>query len=290
VSALVTYIGRTLIREVAGYVKSKNMKVCYNDTDSVFIVLGNENQETGLKLQDELNKHIKEFCLEKWNISFERNLLELKFEKLFRSMLVDTKKRYAGYLIWKKGKVRDEINITGIQARRSDSSLQVQYLQPKIIELILKDKTVGEIEKVIFEELNKIRNCIDYEYISLPVRLGKEKYANDIPKARGVEYAKEFLNLHLMVGMKPLLVYIKHGKEDALCFEHNKQLKGKEIKINIEKMCERNIFLPLQSILEIWKGEDYFNGLKLKIINILKGQRDLGDWSQTKSNEITPFH
>ena len=279
VSALITFIGRTMIREMARYVEGKGMKVCYNDTDSLFVVMNTEDGNKGIELQDELNTYIKDFCKAKWNVDPEKNLLKLKFEKFYKSILVDAKKRYAGWLVWKKGKVRDEINITGIQARRSDCSQQVQYLQPKLLELILKGRPVEEVEKLIFEEVDKIKKCENYEYIALPVKLGKEKYQNDLPKTRGIEYAKKFLGLYFAVGQKPLLIYISHGNEDALCFDANNQLVGKEITLNMEKMAERNIFLPLQSILENWRGEAYFKELKGKVLNTLSGQTNLGDYN-----------
>jgi len=286
VSSLVTYVGRTMIREMAKYAESKKMKVCYNDTDSVFIILGSYESEVGKKLESELNEHILKFCKEKWNIDFDKNLLKLKFEKLYKTLLVDTKKRYAGHLIWKKEKVRDEIQVSGIQAKRSDVSLQTQSLQLKVLELILKSQSQKEVEKLIFEEIEKVQKCKDYEYVAFPVRLGKDKYENNLPKVRGVEYAKKFLNLYLLVGMKPLLIYIKHGSEDSLCFEHNGQLKDKEIKVDVEKMIDRNILKPLESILSIWKGEKYFNVLKTKIKFQLNGQRDLWNFNEVATKEI----
>ena len=44
--------------------------------------------------------------------------------------------------------IADEIHITGIQARRSDVSSQTQYLQSKIIELILKGKPPKSISSM----------------------------------------------------------------------------------------------------------------------------------------------
>jgi DNA polymerase elongation subunit (family B) len=260
---------------MASFAKTKNMKVAYNDTDSIFIVLNSEEAKVGEELEKELNQHIKEYCKEKWNIDFEANLLKLKFEKLYKSLLVDTKKRYAGHLIWKKGKVRNEIQIVGLQARRADVSLQTQYLQPKVIELILKGADEKEVEKIIFEEIEKVKKILDYEYISIPVKLGKDKYENNLPKTRGVAYAKKFLDLHLMVGMKPLLIYIKQDNEDALCFEHNRQLENKKIFVDVERMIDRNILTPLDSILTIWKSGDYTTKLKEKLKNERVGQKNL---------------
>ena len=80
--------------------KENGKEVCYDDTDSIFITMGSESVEDGFKLENELNLHIKKFCFEKWGIPPEKNLLELNFEKLFRSLLVDTKKRYSGWTIY----------------------------------------------------------------------------------------------------------------------------------------------------------------------------------------------
>jgi DNA polymerase I len=205
----------------------------------------------------------------------EENMLSLKFEKLYQSLMVDTKKRYSGWLKWKKGKEKDDIQIVGIQARRSDSSLQVHYLQPAVLGMILRGSSVADVEELIFKEIDKIKNPTDYEYLAIPVRLGKSKYQNDIPKQRAVNYAKQFLGLNFLVGMKPLLIYIDNKDSDCICFEVNSQLENKEIKLNVKKMVERNIFLPLESILTIWRGEEYWEKLKLRILNLLNGQKEL---------------
>jgi DNA polymerase elongation subunit (family B) len=141
--------------------------------------------------------------------------------------------------------------------------------------MILRGSSLAEVEELIFKEIDKIKSPTDYEYLALPVRIGKIKYEADLPKMRGLEYAKKLLGVFFKPGMKILMLYIVEADSDALCFERNSDLVDKGVKIDKEKMIERNILLPLSSILEIWKGEKYVDELKSKIKNNLTGQQTL---------------
>lgn len=274
-ASLITYFGRRMIKEVSSYLEKKGLEVVYNDTDSCYVKMKEGTIEEGKELEKELNQHILDFVKDTWNISQEKNFLSLKFEKMFKSLLVDKKKRYANICCWKKGKKMDKLSITGFNAKRSDCSDMVEYLQTEILEMVLRGKKEMEIEKLIFTEIDKIKNCEDYSYIGVPVRLGKEKYLTNIPKARAAEYSKKYLGLTFLVGQKPLLIYLKHKDSDCILFEDNEQLKDKEIILDVEKMVDRNIFLTLGDILIIWKGESYWENLKSKILNYLRGQKTL---------------
>jgi DNA polymerase I len=274
VASTITHIGRTMIREMIDYSSKKGLNVIYTDTDSVYIQMNSEDVEKSKEYESELNQHILDYCKEKWNIQPEKNYLKIKFEKISRSVLIKSKKTYACHVLWKKGKVRDDISITGMQAKRSDSAEQVQYLQPKVIELILRGGSNTEIEKLIFEEIEKIKHCDNYEYISVPTNFGKSKYENNLPKTRGADFAKKLLNLSITPGQKVYLLYTKM-ESDALCFESNVDLKDVQIKVDIEKMIERNILNALEDILTIWIDERYYANLKIKILLQLKGQQQL---------------
>jgi len=275
VASTITFIGRTMIREVTRFCESKNLSVVYNDTDSMYILMNTEDVQISMNLEKEINQHIFDYCKERWNVDPQNNYLKIKFEKISRCVLIKGKKTYACHVMWKKGKVRDDITIAGLQAKRSDSSAQVEYLQPKVIDSILKEGDINEVEKLIWREIDKIKKGKNnYEYISIPTNFGKSHYESNLPKVRGQAFAKKYLNLTIHNGEKVLLLYTKM-EEDCLCFTSNIDLENKEIKIDVEKMVERNITNPLEDIIVLWKGQVYWDNLKTKIKQALIGQKQL---------------
>ncbi len=114
------------------------VEVLYADTDSVFL-------KTNIKDLDEAKKEgskIAKFVSDKLP-----GYLELEFEKIYKTFLILTKKRYAGWEFEPSGDGWvDKIEMKGIETIRRDWCTLVSETMEEVIKIILKE---GDIQKAI---------------------------------------------------------------------------------------------------------------------------------------------
>lgn len=153
VASSVTACGRHLIQKVRDSVEQNyKYKVIYGDTDSIMIKTDIEDLEEGYKkgreVTEELNKELS-------------GVLEMEFEKIFKSLLILTKKRYAAWRFVRDGDVWSEkIEMKGIETVRRDWCELVSETMNKTIEVLLKQgdiKTSVEYFRNVMRELEEMR-------------------------------------------------------------------------------------------------------------------------------------
>lgn len=119
----ITGTGQWILRTTADYLKSLSYEVIYGDTDSVFVLLKQEEHrdpgEAGKELAERVNNYISEKLFNDFNVESK---LEIEFEKHYRKFFLPAmrsstegaRKRYAGLLD------DDTIEFKGLEAVRSD--------------------------------------------------------------------------------------------------------------------------------------------------------------------------
>ncbi|MBI4181510.1 MAG: DNA polymerase elongation subunit, partial [Candidatus Aenigmarchaeota archaeon] len=135
----VTSYGREIIRKTADTIQTKHgYRVVYGDTDSVFVVIPEEDMEQlaakGADLAKTLSKELP-------------GIMELEFEKVFKRFLPLTKKRYAAWRFVqaeKDGKLawEEEIETKGIETVRRDWCDLVSDTIGDVIDLVLKKNDI----------------------------------------------------------------------------------------------------------------------------------------------------
>ena len=253
----ITAIGRELLGQTIKIIEKEGHKVIQGDTDSTYIKLNEKFKTLGEILKEAkrllslLNNQYNKWCRERGAIN---STINIKFEKVYKRFLTGTKKRWAGYLLWREGKLDQGIDIAGFNVRRSDSSNFTRNFQKEILEKILKGVSKQYILDYINQEVKKIKKGeYDYEYIGIPTKLNKpiSNYVTNLPVCRGVKWSNKNLGTYFKEGDKFLMVWCK-GNPDVICFEYNNQLKQIDInnKIDIDRMIKRNIIMPLETIFE----------------------------------------
>ncbi len=153
VASSVTACGRYLIQKVRDSVESNyKYKVIYGDTDSIMIKTDIEDLDEGLKkgreITEKLNKELS-------------GVLEMEFEKMFKSFLILTKKRYAAWRFERDGDTWNEkIEMKGIETVRRDWCELVSETMNRTIEVLLKKgdvKTSVEYFRTIMKELEEMK-------------------------------------------------------------------------------------------------------------------------------------
>lgn len=269
----ITSIGRELIQQTSKIIEAEGHKVIQVDTDSNYIELTkkfrtlDEILHEAERLVKLLNEFYNKWCLEHHAIN---PTINIKFEKVYKRFLTVTKKRWAGYLLWREGKTENGIDIAGLTTRRSDCSNFTKAFQKQFLNMLLKEGNKEDVIKYIKSELKKFKDFhYDFEYIGIPVKLNKPvfEYVTNIPVVRGVNWSNEHLKTTFKEGDKFLMLYC-NGVQDIICYEFNQQLIDLDMKtrMNMDKMVQRSIIMPLKSI---------FTAVNWDLDSILTNQQSL---------------
>ncbi|MFH1105814.1 MAG: DNA-directed DNA polymerase [Candidatus Aenigmatarchaeota archaeon] len=177
VASSVTACGRHLIQKVRDSVeRNYKYKVIYGDTDSIMIKTDIEDLEEGLKrgreITEELNKELS-------------GVLEMEFEKMFKSFLILTKKRYAAWRFERDGDTWNEkIEMKGIETVRRDWCELVSETMNRTIDVLLKKgdvKTSVEYFRSVMKDLEEMKIPLQKLVITKSVSKNPSSYVGMQP-------------------------------------------------------------------------------------------------------------
>jgi len=142
----ITKRGHEIIQESATFIGQQGYTVIYGDTDSVFVHLGDEIEESqathiGQQLAQQLNQHWQHTLQQRFDI---HSCLEIEFETHYLRFLMPTirgsdagsKKRYAG-LIRKNNEL--SMVFKGLETVRSDWTALAKHFQQELFRRIFYD-------------------------------------------------------------------------------------------------------------------------------------------------------
>ena len=260
IGAAVTSVGRAIIEHTRRVIEQQGYKVIYGDTDSCMVQLPPLDQEKTIELaltiEKRLNESYQEFA--KTELNADTHFFSIKFEKIYaRFFQAGKKKRYAGSLAWKEGKVVNETDIVGFEIKRSDTPQITKVVQMKVMEMILAGEEYAGIKALLADVITKYRaGKYTLDEIGIPGGIGKslDDYATDDAQVRGAKYANQHLHTEFGKGSKPKRIYIrtvtsKYPKTDVLCFEYGDQVP-KEFVVDWELMLDKTIKQPISRIIE----------------------------------------
>ena len=147
----------------------------------MFIELPNNKDavKEGKSLEVYLDSEIQRLITDRYGIT--NSTLHMEFELLFKRIILQKKKRYAGLVTWQDGETVDKIKIAGMAARRSDTSAFSKILQKKLFDIILhgateqqcidyiKDIKTQKGSEALFEDLTDIilKRCLLLQKLGL---------------------------------------------------------------------------------------------------------------------------
>ena len=142
----ITRIGHWVLNFSRAFIEEKGFQVIYGDTDSLFVHLGEGEQnivnQTGARLSSDLNPYLKEELRRRFNvesqldIEFERNFLRF-FMPSIRGRETGSKKRYAGLLLKESGET--ELYFAGMESSRRDWTALAKEFQSDIFTLLFHE-------------------------------------------------------------------------------------------------------------------------------------------------------
>src|SRR5665647_1336789 len=260
IGSAATSVGRAIIEHTRRVIEQLGYKVIYGDTDSCMVQLPPLDQEKTIELALAIEKRLNESyqVFAKTELNADTHYFSIKFEKIYaRFFQAGKKKRYAGSLVWKEGKVVKETDIVGFEIKRSDTPQITKAVQMKVMEMILAGDEYAGIKALLADVITKYRaGKYSLDEIGIPGGIGKslDDYATDDAQVRGAKYANLHLHTEFGKGSKPKRIYIrtvtsKYPKTDVLCFEYGDQVP-KEFVVDWELMLDKTIKQPISRIIE----------------------------------------
>ncbi len=138
VANTITAYGRENIEKTKKLIEENfSAEVVYGDTDSIFLKTGITDLEEARAFGDAISKKISADL---------PGHLELEFEKIYRTFLILTKKRYAGWKFVFDNEWKEEIEMKGIETIRRDWCSLVSETMREVLDIVLKE---GDINKGI---------------------------------------------------------------------------------------------------------------------------------------------
>lgn len=226
----ITISGQHFIKRTMEVAEDLGYQVIYGDTDSVFITLAkpgeysNEEERRSLVLgrgekllADLQSTYAAE--LERFDCNPEWGCVQLEFEDVYDSMVIVTKKRYAGRMLLSKGSAVDHVEIKGFECMRSDYTERTRRLQREVLDAVLKCRApASEIERYIvlkaYEEVKRGKLPIDDVRITKSIAKSLDRYKSaplHVRLAREMQQAgNEFY-----IGMKVEYVVTDGNKEEV---------------------------------------------------------------------------
>ncbi len=146
----ITGTGRDLIHKTKNIVETQTeYKVVYADTDSVMVKLKTKDLEEAFKEGKRLSEIINNGI---------NNILKIKIESIFKTLLILSKKRYVGWSFEPMDHGWDESFVMkGIETVRRDWCDLVSETLTRVLDTILKKQDIKKAVDIVKEEINKIK-------------------------------------------------------------------------------------------------------------------------------------
>jgi len=271
----VTAFGRSIIQNTMKEIESKGFEIIYGDTDSVFVKVGTDDLDKAWEIGEKITKEIK-----------LPGKLILELEKVFRSFLIQTKKRYAGWAFEKNnGEWEDKIETKGIETVRRDWPDLTTETVHEVLKIILKEGDVKKAIKFVRGVVEKLsRGEIDLEKLAVTKSITKniDKYDGMLPH---IELAKKMRERNPATAPTPgeriSFVIIRGNQMLSKRAESPDYIREHNLKIDSDYYINNLLLPPLErifSVIGVDKGELLGMGRQYNLKELLTNSIDKRDY------------
>jgi DNA polymerase I len=271
-NSITSYGRENLVKTKKLIEENFNVKVLYADTDSAFLKTNIKDLDEAKDLGEKIGKFVSEQL---------PGCLELAFEKTYRTFLILTKKRYAGWKFeltddgWK-----DSIDMRGIETVRRDWCPLVSEVMNDVINIILKEGDVQKAIDKVKDVLNKLRKGeIPLEKLTIIKGITKsiDKYDGLLPH---IELARKLLKRNPQeppkIGDRLGFVIITGNQLLSKRAEDPLYVKKNNLQIDSDYYINNQVFPPLERIfnaVNVEKGEVFGSGRQASLGDIMSGTK-----------------
>lgn len=270
----ITATGRETINKAKEIIEKKTpYKVVYADTDSVMVKLDTDDVKEAFKIGASLAEMINS------NIDYA---LKMKVESVFKTMLILSKKRYAGWSFEENnGGYTDSIVTKGIETVRRDWCNLVSETLNEVLEIILKEKDVRRALNIVKERINDLKQGkMDINKLVITKSISKS-----LKTYKGVQPHVELLKKMRKrdpssapgVGDRIGYVIIKGTGQISKRTEDPEYVIKNKIPIDSEYYIENQLLPPIERVfaaLDIGRAELLGSGKQAGLLDILNGSKE----------------
>ena len=273
VANTITAYGRKNIEKTRKLVEENfDVEVVYGDTDSIFV----RTKTTNLDEAKEHGEKISKFVTEKLP-----SYLELDFEKIYRTFLILTKKRYAGWRFDKTDEGwHDIIEMRGIETVRRDWCPLVSELMEKVLNTILKEGDLAKAIELVKCTINDLRaGKIPLEKLTIIKGITKhiDNYEGMLPH---IELARKLTKRNPQdppkIGDRLGFVIIKGDQMLSKRAEDPKYVEQNKIQLDSDYYTESQLLPPIERILNavgIQRSEVLGSGRQMSLGDVMSGKK-----------------
>ncbi len=251
------------------------VKVVYGDTDSVFVKTKIKDLEEAQKLGERISEFIT---------SRLPGTISLEFEKIFKTFLIISKKRYAGWKFERSGDGwKDGIEMKGIETVRRDWCPITTETLEKVLHIILKDRNISEAARYVKGVIQSLTSGnIPLEKLTIVKGITKtpEAYDGIQPHVELVKKLRERdPSKAPMVGDRIGYVIIKGNELISKRAEDPEFVREKGLEIDIDYYIENQILPPVERIFEAcgMKRSEIIEGVRQKNLLSFSSQEKVLD-------------
>jgi DNA polymerase elongation subunit (family B) len=150
--------------------------------------------------------------------------IEFELNKVYKNLLFvaagsgkGAKKKYVGWMCYKDGKPKDQLDYAGVAMKRKDTPVIIKDIMETFYSKLMQGEEKEKVISYLKNQIKTLKTKKSHE-ISPVIQLGKdvEEYAPGVQHIRGINHAKEKLNKGFMRMDYIRIIYLK-GRSDVIC-------------------------------------------------------------------------
>lgn len=266
----ITSCGRHFISETKRLVETdKRFTVIYGDTDSIMVKTNATSAEEAFSLGESLEKKINEQL---------KGYVQMKIESVFKSLLILSKKRYAGLALEKvNGEWTEKMVMKGIETVRRDWCDLTGKTLLNVLQIILKEQNPRKALLYTREIINKLaKNQIPIEELIITKGISKplHEYKGIQPHVELVKKLRKRSPAEAPgIGDRVSFVIVQGPQLLSQRAEDPEYVKKHGLKIDSKYYIEGQILPPLERVFSatgITKSELTGFGKQLLLTDLMK--------------------
>lgn len=138
-------LGKTI--ELVNTTEKWGSRVIYGDTDSLFVLVPGRSREDAFKIGAEIAEAVT---------NANPTPVKLKLEKVYQPCILQTKKRYVGYMYESPDQEKPTYDAKGIETVRRDGCPAVAKILEKCLRLLFETTDISHVKKFVCKQFSKI--------------------------------------------------------------------------------------------------------------------------------------
>ncbi|XP_016928563.2 DNA polymerase zeta catalytic subunit isoform X1 [Drosophila suzukii] len=123
------------------------VRVVYGDTDSMFVLVPGRNRAEAFRIGEEIAQAVTEM---------NPQPVKLKLEKVYQPCMLQTKKRYVGYMYETADQAQPVYEAKGIETVRRDGCPAVAKMLEKVLRILFETQDVSKIKEYVCRQFTKL--------------------------------------------------------------------------------------------------------------------------------------